>query len=57
MWGALSDERTGLSFARAIAVISLSVCIIYILHVIKFIYNIYKTSVSPGSVQQIMPYT
>jgi hypothetical protein len=37
-------------------VISLfSVCTIYILHVIKCIYNIHKASVSPGSVQQIMP--
>jgi hypothetical protein len=52
MWGGLSDERTGLSFASATAVISLlSVCTIYILHVIKCIciYNIYKASVSPGS--------
>jgi hypothetical protein len=47
------------------AVVSLlSVCTIYILHVIKRmyvcinvrIYDIYKASVSPGSVQQIMPY-
>jgi hypothetical protein len=47
------------------AVVSLlSVCTIYILHVIKrmnicidvCIYNIYKVSVSPGSVKQIMPY-
>jgi hypothetical protein len=54
MWDALSDERTGLSFARVTAVISLlSVCTIYI-----FIYNIYsyRASVSPGSVQQLMPY-
>jgi hypothetical protein len=39
------------------AVISLlSVCTIYILHAIKCIYNMYKASVSPGSVRQIMPY-
>jgi hypothetical protein len=39
MWGTLSDERMGLSFARVTAVISqLSVCTIYILHVIKFMY-------------------
>jgi hypothetical protein len=25
-------------------------------HVIEYIYNIYKAPVSPGSVQQIMPY-
>jgi hypothetical protein len=37
MWGALSDERTGLSFARVTAVVVslLLVCTIYILHVIK----------------------
>jgi hypothetical protein len=39
MWGALSEERTGLSFASVTAVISLlSVCTIYILHVIKCLY-------------------
>jgi hypothetical protein len=65
MWGALSDERTGLLFARVTAVVNvLSVCTIYILHIIKHmyicinicIYNIYKASVSTGSVPQIMPY-
>jgi hypothetical protein len=57
MWDALSDWRMGLSFAKSqSAVISLlSVCTIYILHVIKCIYNICKASVSPGSVQQITP--
>jgi hypothetical protein len=56
MWGALSDERAGLSFARLSQqqYVFFSVCTIY-----KFlnvcIYNIYKVSVSPGSVQQIMP--
>jgi hypothetical protein len=36
LWGALSDERTGLSFARVTAVISqLSVSTICILHFIK----------------------
>jgi hypothetical protein len=50
MWGALFDERTGLSFARVTAVISLlSICTIYILQVIKCIYSIHKASVSPGS--------
>jgi hypothetical protein len=39
MWGAFSDERTGLSFARVTAVVSvLSVRTIYILHVIKGMY-------------------
>jgi hypothetical protein len=37
MWGALSDEMMGLSFARVTVSSSKSfaVCIIYILHVIK----------------------
>jgi hypothetical protein len=30
--------------------------ILHVSHVIEYIYNIYKASVSPGSVQQIMPY-
>jgi hypothetical protein len=39
MSGALSDERTGLSFARVTVSNSLlSVCVIYILHVIKCMY-------------------
>jgi hypothetical protein len=39
MRGALSDERTGLSFGRVIAVISLlSVCTVYVLRVIKCMY-------------------
>jgi hypothetical protein len=38
LWGALSDERPGLSFVT----------------VQQFIYNIYKVSFSPVSVQQIM---
>jgi hypothetical protein len=57
MWGALSDERTGLSFARVISL--LSVCTIYILLLLNmyvYIFNIFKASISPGSVQQIMPY-
>jgi hypothetical protein len=52
MWSSLSDELP----KWLSAVISLlSVCTIYILHVIKCVYNIYKASVGPGSVQQIMP--
>jgi hypothetical protein len=30
--------------------------ILHVSHVIEYIYNIYKASVSPGSVQQIMSY-
>jgi hypothetical protein len=61
MWGDLSDERTGLSFARVTVSSNKSVSMystIYILHVLVCIYNIYeyKASVSSGSVQQIMPY-
>jgi hypothetical protein len=60
LWGALSDERTGPSFVRVIVCSNKSLAIMQniftILHVIrgnKFIYNMYRTSVSPGSVQQI----
>jgi hypothetical protein len=50
MWGALSDERTGLSVATVPADSDkcVSVCTINILHVFKCIYSIYKASVSPG---------
>jgi hypothetical protein len=54
MWGALSDEKTGLLFARVTVSSTKSVVSMYSLHFIKSIYNIYKASVSPGSVQQIM---
>jgi hypothetical protein len=59
--GAISDERTGLSFVSQPAVLGqLSVCtifyILHVSHVTEYIYNICKASVSPGSVQQIMPY-
>jgi hypothetical protein len=56
-WDVLSDERTGLSLARVTDSCNKSVvCIlIYRLHIIKYIYNIYKASVSSGSVQQIIP--
>jgi hypothetical protein len=56
--GALSDERTGLSSASSIrSVVSMyNFYILHVSHVIEYIYNIYKASVSPGSVQQIMPY-
>jgi hypothetical protein len=40
MWGALSDEKTGLSFSvsQSEVISLLSVCTIYILHVIKCMY-------------------
>jgi hypothetical protein len=51
MWDPFSDERTGQTLE----------CTMYntftfymLLH--EWIYNIYKASLSPGSVQQIMPY-
>jgi hypothetical protein len=46
MWGALFDERTGLSFARVTVSSNKSVVNMY---------NIYKAYVSPGSVQRIVP--
>jgi hypothetical protein len=61
-WGRPLWREGGSVFCESLsAVISqLSVCkVIYILHVLHdmtLIYNIYNTSVSPGSVQQIMPY-
>jgi hypothetical protein len=59
MWGALSDERTGLSLSKVTVSSNKSVVSMYNLHLMLFnicIYNIYRASVSPGSVQQIMPY-
>jgi hypothetical protein len=51
MWGTLSDERTGLSFAR--------VCCQYVqftFYMLLSVYTVYiQGLVSPGSVQQIMP--
>jgi hypothetical protein len=63
--GALSVERSGLSFVSH-SLNSLSICIyiyIYIYFFLTFcmfdmsyVYTIYKPFVSPGSVQQIVPY-
>jgi hypothetical protein len=61
LWGALSDERTGLSFVRVIVCISKSFVIMqkmftfYMLNMFK-IYSIYRASVSPGSAQQVLPH-
>jgi hypothetical protein len=56
--GALSDERTGVVCQSVSSIWSIvSMYYFYILHVshiTEYIYNIYKASVSPGSVQQIM---
>jgi hypothetical protein len=59
--GALSDERMGLSFvSQPISIRSIvsmyNFCILHVSHVTGYICNIYKASVSPGSVQNIMPY-
>jgi hypothetical protein len=55
--GALSDERTGLSFVSQPAVLGqLSVCTIFTFYMCRMLLNTYKASVSPGSIQQIMPY-
>jgi tryptophan-rich sensory protein len=50
MWGAHSDERTGLSFTMYSVQY-------YILHVMTVMYDIVlcKASVTPGSIQQIVP--
>jgi hypothetical protein len=60
LWGALSDERSGLSpvsHCHQYLVHCQRFNIIYIVHVTCFMYMqyIYYTSVSTGSVQQIMP--
>jgi hypothetical protein len=49
MWGAHSDERTGLSFTLY------NIFTFYML-LNECKYNIYKASVRPGSVQEIVPY-
>jgi hypothetical protein len=69
LWGALSDDRPGLSFESHSLVICLCVHLLFtfsfhpftIMYTIQYIYiyiyiYIYKASFSPGSVQQIMPY-
>jgi hypothetical protein len=59
MWGALSDERTGLSFARLsqqYEVFCRHVQFAFYKLLNVCIYNIYKASVSSGSVQHKMPY-
>jgi hypothetical protein len=50
MWGALSNERTGVFYNVQYTIYLHFTC--YYLNV--YIYNIYKVSVSPDSVQQIM---
>jgi hypothetical protein len=66
LWGALSDERSGVSFVSILSMESIVVSqylhnlftlTIYILCVRQSsaMYNIYKASVSSGSVQQIRP--
>jgi hypothetical protein len=59
LWGALSDERSSLSFVF----LSLVIINIYIKHlrymcftVQQFMYNKYKASIIPAWVQQIMLY-
>jgi hypothetical protein len=62
MWGALCDKRTGLSLARVtVSSIKFVVVVSYVQFTFYMllnvcIYNMYKASVSPGSVQHIMPY-
>jgi hypothetical protein len=56
MWGALSDERTGLSLARVTVSSNKYSQFTFYMLLDVFTYNIYKASVSAGSVQQIMTY-
>jgi hypothetical protein len=57
IWGAFSDERTGLSFvSHSQPIVSIYIYLQLNLTLISTsMYYIYKASVSPGSVQQIMP--
>jgi hypothetical protein len=54
IWGALSDERSGLSFVtHSQAIVSIYIYLQFNLTLISTsMYYIYKDSVSPGSVQQ-----
>jgi hypothetical protein len=56
--GALSDERSCLSFVNhSQSIVSIYIYLQYNVTLVSTsMYNFYKTSVSPGSVQQIMPY-
>jgi hypothetical protein len=60
--GALSDERTGLSFVRVIVCSSKSfvriykIFTFYMLYMLKIHIQYTRPLVSPGSVQQVMPY-
>jgi hypothetical protein len=69
LWGALSDERPGLSLVSHSLVICLCVHLLFTclsfthlpyvciyIYTIHNTYNIYKASFSPGSEQLIMPY-
>jgi hypothetical protein len=58
MWGALYDERSGLSFVIVGSISPLSFVQLFTILLLKpnRMYNIHKASVSPGSVQQAMPY-
>jgi hypothetical protein len=58
IWGALSDERSGLSFVNhSQSIVSIYIYLQFNATLISTsMYYIYKASVSPGSVQQIMPY-
>jgi hypothetical protein len=67
LWGALSDERPGLSFVSHSLVICLCVLLLFAfssfthlpyiyIYTLYNTYNIYKAPFSPGSVQQIMSY-
>jgi hypothetical protein len=58
MWGALSDESSGLSLVIVGSISPLSFVQLFTILLLKpnRMYNIYEASVSPGSIQQTMPY-
>jgi hypothetical protein len=51
LWGALSDERTGLSFVRVIVCISKSFVRIFTFYMLNMLINVYKIYTGPLSVQ------
>jgi hypothetical protein len=55
-WGAPSDEGAGLSFVLCTIIHIVLLLVTYPIGYLQYIQYIYKASVSPGFVKQIMPY-
>jgi hypothetical protein len=55
-WGTLSDERVGLSFVRSRSLRHISRIIYVDIYMSVYSEHMYKVSVSPGFVKQIVPY-